>query len=200
MDTEKVYERKMISSGGWLNRECFLCGKHFKQDDQIVLIVPHIEYKADYPRLRCNAVVHLDEWEEFKQNNGMTTHNVLKALGNTKKPKKEKLTEIQQLHIQQFKEAASRCGFRESSKTNNGAKAKLSGRSDILEYNVYTDTISYSCRRKQGIFDGFIQKEIVTKAWNLMHEIRGDNQKSDYSALETINKVIKTTNEIMKGK
>jgi len=59
---------------------------------------------------------------------------------------------------QQFIDAAWHCGFQDYKITKDGAQAKMNGSSDILKYNVHSDTIRHSNRRGDGKRSGSIQQ------------------------------------------
>ena len=197
MGEEKVYERVMTASISWADKVCYLCGAHFRTGDQIVLVVPPFEYKREFKRLQHNVVVHLDEWLEFKRLNGNSMDPVLRALGDARKPKKAALSEEQQLYINQFISAAYDCGYRDSSKTRNGAKAKIFNSSDVLEYNVYTDSVTHRCRRKRQMFDSLGYHQAEVNVWNKMHELRGDGKRDNYKALDVICEAMERANSII---
>lgn len=186
----------MKSSVSWTEKNCFMCGKHFQIDDKIVLVVPSGEYKRKYKRLELNAVIHQDEWEELKKEFG-SIDKVLEYMGKSTKPRREKLTGQKKEMAEQFIEAAYCYGYRDSKYTKDGAQAKMSGASDLLKYNAYSDRISYSNRRQRGMFDGLFTNQLVANVWNKMHELRGDGKRNNYSADGIINKAIDKTKEIM---
>lgn len=74
---------------------------------------------------------------------------------------------------------------------------KKYGASDSIEYNVYTDTISYYNRRKKTLFDGFVERQIETNVYNKFHELLKDNKHSDYDALKTIGNCFEQVSKIM---
>ena len=193
---DKHFTRIMQAGSAWTEKACFMCGEHFKKGDTIVLVVPPFEYKKEYKRLGLNAVMHQQEWEDLK-----TTHNsieeVFKAMGKSKKPKRVNLTDQQKQMVEQFIKAAWEYWYKDYKYNKDGAQAKMNGSSDILRYNVHSDRITYSNRRKRGLFDGLFENQIVANVWNRMHELRGDGKRDDYSADKVINEALGKAKDFM---
>ncbi len=190
-------EQVITASKGWCAKTCFVCGQYFKEGEQIVLLIPSFEYKKIYKSLSRNVVAHFHEIEAIKSKCN-TEDEFLLALGKHKTPRALPLTAEQLKMIDEFKQACRNYGFWPYVETKDGLKCKLSNSSDVLEYNVRTDRIAYSNkRRKRGLFDGLVENQLVSNVWNKMHEIRGDGLRDNYSAKEVINKAVETVNNMM---
>ena len=193
---ENNIARVMTASGLWTEKTCFVCGKHFLTGDSIVLVVPPYEYKKKYKRLINNAVMHQHEWEELKQTHD-SFDDIFHTMGRSKKPKKVELTPQQKEMVEQFIQAAWNYGYKDYKYTKDGAQSKMNGSSDILRYNVHSDRIAYSNRRKRGLFDGLFENQLVANVWNKMHELRGDGKRNDYSADKVLNKALGNSKDFM---
>lgn len=192
---ENNVARVMTASGLWTEKTCFMCGKHFLTGDSIVLVLPPYEYKKKYKRLINNAVMHQHEWEELKQTHD-SFDDIFNTMGSSKKPKKVELTPQQKEMVEQFIQAAWNYGYKDYKYTKDGAQSKMNGSSDILRYNVHSDRIAYSNRRKRGLFDGLANRQVVTNVWNRMHELRGDGKRDDFSAKEVVNQAMDKVSDI----
>ncbi len=118
-------------------------------------------------------------------------------MGGSKKPKKVEITPQQKEMVEQFIQAAWHYGYKDYKYTKDGAQSKMSGSSDILRYNVHSDMIRYSNRRKRGLFDGMFENQIVANVWNKMHEIRGDGKRNDYSADKVLNEALEKAKDFV---
>lgn len=194
------FAMKMKATCHWGNKTCYFCGKHFKTDEEISLIVlpSDIRFNGGYKKMKDNQVVHTSELESFIEN--MTTIKEVADAMEKHKVKKETLSEELEKRMETFVCAASKCGFSDFIKKKDGTViCKKYGSSDTIRYNVYTDIIEYHNKRKKALFDGFLGRQIETNVYNKFHELLGDNKHSDYDALTSIGECISTANKIIEG-
>lgn len=178
------------------DKRCPICGQYIRKKEEVCIIVPPTEARKKYKKLKDNLMVHYDEWIEFCKEN-ITEEMFAEKLSKHKTPRKKSFTELEQKYIDAFKTACSTFGFYECFEKPYGIKCKQHSSSLYLEYNVYSDEINIDFRGKKGLFDGFYMREIVTKIYNKMHEILDDGQLKEYSAKDTIQKIVSETEKIV---
>lgn len=192
---------KSKAGNEWCKETCYICGKHFQKGEELVVVICPYEFKLKYKNLNRNKIVHVDEVNELI-NKSTTFEEFWDYFGNIKKPRKEKLTEEQEKRIEIFIDAAYNKGYRYSTKKSNGTvSCKKNGSSDRVEYNVYSDNISYFNKRKKGFGDVFVERGFVTQVYNEFHRLLNDGKRDDYDAIKAfsncLNSAIETTNRIM---
>lgn len=194
---DKNLAMKIKANKSWGSKTCYFCGKHIKENEDIALVVVPSDIRfTEYKKMRNNQVVHLNELVDFSKN--MTTIKEVVDAMEKHKVKKETLTKEQENLMDVFIEAAYFYDFKVATKKKDGiVVCKKYGASDSIEYNVYTDTISYYNRRKKALFDGFVERQIETDVYNKFHELLKDNKHSDYDALKTIGNCFEQVSKIM---
>lgn len=181
----KVREFKMFGDDP---KKCAICGQYFKKGEKGCAIVPPMEIRTRFPKLKQNLVVHYDEWIKFCD--GITNDiELAEKFSRYRRPKKADFTEDEKRRIDAFRSASRSAGFWKETEKPYGLKCQKNGSSLYVEYNVYADSISIDFRGKRGLFDSFYERQITTNIYNKMHEILGDGQHDDYSASKTIEKI-----------
>ena len=193
-----ISARVMRSTRGWLEKRCYWCGQYFKQDEQIVLIVPKYEYKVKYEKLGKNVVMHNTEYEELSKSCQGVSEAILEKLGtHTKKRPKEVISEAQKIECEAFKKACRNMGFNIETNTTDEIHMRKSRTSLTLIYRPRGNTISLRKRGNTGIMDRMFMRQIEAEVFNGMHAILGDNAKDKFTAQGIINKAITDINKIM---
>lgn len=188
------------TGGLWKEKTCYLTGEHFKDGEQLVILVPSSEMRKKLKKIKGNLVAYLTKVEEICAN--VETVEEFWLYLDTYKTPKIALTQEQETKIDIFIKAAYNCDFKDASKKKDGTVVcKQYGTSDSVKYNVHSGSITYHNRRRRKLFDSFIEKQIVTNVYNEFHKLLKDGEHSDYNAIEAfsdcMDKVIKTTNDIM---
>ncbi len=194
---------KQIASGLYLKNICYLCRKHFKENEEIVIIVCPSGLRKQFPEFRRNQLAHQDELMQYV-NSATTVEELFAMLTESKKPKKETLTKEQVARIDIFIQAAYNIGYKDATKKKDGSvSCKKYGSSDTIVYNVYTDGIDFRNRRRRQLGDGFAERAIIARAFNEFHNLLGDGKHDDYNALkefgECLGKAVEVTNRMMGG-
>lgn len=175
-------------------KRCPICGQYFKKGEKGCVIVPPMDVRRSNKRLSQNLIVHYDEWVEFCD--GIVDDSVLsEKIAKHKIPKQRVLTSDEEKRKSAFIRACHAYGFLVQFEKPYGVKQQKSGTSIALEYNVFADTIDLSRRGKQGLFDSFYERQIVTNVYNKMHEILGDGKHDDYSCTKTIQGIAEEVNK-----
>ena len=174
-------------------KKCPVCGQYFKKDEKGCAVVPPMEIRKNYPKLRQNLVVHYDEWMAFCE--GVASDEELAEKFSKHRPKKKDFTDEEKSMIEAFRSACFDYGFRKEIAKPYGLKCQKNGSSLYVEYNVYMDSISIDFRGKRGLFDSFYEKQIATNIYNKMHDILKDGKHDDYSASKTIEKIYSEAKE-----
>ena len=195
--TRIAFDVAIKENSEWKDKTCFLCGEYFESGDEVCLLIPPEDVRKNAKKhMKKNQCMHKEELESLCTT--ITTLDQLyDVLDNHKKKRAKPLTEEQVEKSKLFIEAARYCNFHDGKLTKTGCTCKRRGSSDVLRFNARTERIKYSNRRKDGLFSGFAERQLVTNVYNKYHELLGDGIKSDYNALETIAEVINSVNNIM---
>lgn len=177
-------------------KKCPICGQYLTKDDECYIVVCNGVPEARAVGLQ-NIMPHTACWDEFCRN--ITSNEYLaQKLKKHRPPKARPLTEEQLKLVETFTRAAFDCGYRVCSSTrDNGVRAVKNGTTSALEYNPYSNTISYKDKRKDFLFKSLVDRELVAKVYNKMHEYLGDDKRDDFSALGTIEGIMTEANEML---
>ena len=184
--------RTFTYKSGTINR-CPVCGQHFISGEEYFLIVCNAIPEARARKL-SNFMAHVACWNTFCS--GITSdEDLAEKLRKHRKPKLKPLTEEQETRVEAFKQAAYTFGYRILTWTREGClKARKDGYSSTLTYNPYDKSLSYGDNRADFLLKSLVDRELVARVYNKMHELLGDGKRDDYTALGTINQVIEETN------
>lgn len=179
-------------------KRCPICGQYLAKDDETYLIVCLAIAEARDAGLQ-NMMPHTTCWDEFCSD--VTSNADLACkLKKHRMPKAKPLTEEQLTRLKAFMQAASDCGYRMMSNTrDNGVKATKNGTTSAVVYNPYSNTISYTDKRKDFLMKSLIDREVIARVYNKMHEYLGDGKRDDYSAAKTIGGIISETNKFFES-
>lgn len=189
---EKIIEK---ASGGWQDRRCHICGQYFKIGERISIILPHLSYKKLYKKLSGNVVAHEAEISELKKRS-LNDNMFLITLGNHHTPRADGFDAKLLKLLECFEQACREYGYYKSRDTDNGMVCKKRGFSDTVEYNVRTDRITYRNRRKKGLLDGLLMRQIEANIYNKLHEKYGDNKIDNYNVDKIVNTAIKRVDDM----
>lgn len=200
---DKAIGIKQVASRVWLDRTCFLCGKHFREEEKFAIVICPSELRKQFPKFQRNQLIHLNELNAYIAE-CETAEELFEKLSSAKKPKKETITKEQDERLDTFIRAAYNIGYKYAANKKDGSvSCKKNGSSDTLIYSVYTDRIEFRNRRRRQLGDGFIERGVIAKAYNEFHNLLGDGKHDDYDPLkafsECFNSAVETTNKIMGG-
>ena len=176
-------------------KRCPICGQYLAKDDETYIVVCLAIPEARSLGLQ-NMMPHTDCWNRFCQ--GVSSNDELAIkLKKHRMPKAKPLTEEQMKLVEAFVRAATDCGYRMILNTrDNGVRAVRSGTTSAVVYNPYSKTISYTDKRKDFLMKSLIDREVIARVYNKMHEYLGDDKRDDYSAAKTIGGIISETNKM----
>lgn len=186
--------RKLICSSIGAKDRCKICGQHFKKGDEQYLVVCNSSEEARKAKIG-NFMSHVACWDAFCVG-VVSDAEMVKKLLRHKQPKEAPLSDKQNEHINAFVQAAAEYGYRERSKTRQGEiRLTKRGTTQSVLYNPHSCEVSYEDRKKDVLFKGLFDRQIVANVYNKMHSILGDGKHDSYSALGVLNQAVEETNK-----
>lgn len=187
--------KEMKGSFHW-DEPCYLTNQWILKDELFYLIIPPAELKSKH-QLE-NYVIKKEAWEKFIVCIETEEELAIK-LKNHKKPRRKPHSEEQLENIEYFKEACEYYGFYKCVVSRDKRFIKMKKRKTpfTIIYDVVYHRLSYDIRANEGLFGGLFSREILSKIYNKMNELQGLEERSDYSAVNVINKAIEDTNKLI---
>ena len=176
-------------------RRCPICGQYIKTDEPCYLVVCNAIPEARALGLQ-NMMPHAACWDKFSA--GARSDGELAAkLKKHRMPKAAPLTEEQLREVKAFGWAVHQCGYRIiSNMRDNGIRATRNGTTSSVIYNPYSKSIVYKDRRKDFLMKSLVDREIVARVYNKMHEYLEDGKHDDFSAAKTIANIVSETKKM----
>lgn len=147
---------------------CFLCGKYFKEGEEIILFVPHDKYRDTIINGRRNLAhnlrLHKKEYDKWKSWTPVQIITFL--LEYTPRRKTNMITKEQAKLAEVFKRAAATQGFKRVSVTKDGnLHIRKETNSDAVWFNPRTEQITSNTRKK---FCNTLEKDKLDREYKMV--------------------------------
>lgn len=189
MKGEHHWEKKGGAQGS-----CRHCGQFIKnKEEYYIVIINGTDVREHFPKER-NFIIHQKEFDTMVDVTGSESNAVYHILSH-KKPSSKNGTKVDEEMVERFKGIASRKGFRIKSETKNRITFNP-GRGDKSPF-IFDKrflTIEYNGRGKNGLFDGLIVHEFISRIQEELHDIP---EEEGFRVLDAIGKATKQVNEWM---
>ncbi|WP_442637707.1 hypothetical protein [Rossellomorea marisflavi] len=189
MSGEHNWEKKGGTKGA-----CRQCGQYIKNDeDYYLVIINWADVRQDFPK-EGNFIIHQKEFDTLVDVTGSESNAVYHIFSH-KKPRAKNPTQVDEERVERFKGIVARRGFRIKSETKN----RITFTPGFRDKSPYIfdkrfGTIEYSGRGMNGLFDGLIIKEFVSRIREELYDIP---KEQGFRALDVVEKATKQVDEWM---